>query len=99
MQAWVDHGKKQRYDRSLMRTKHRSRAAIELARIMTARCLTQQAVADLLSERVGRRVSQSSVGRALTGTSPGGDLVSAFYVVLGIDVALWSEPVTSTAAA
>ncbi|HRG94640.1 MAG TPA: hypothetical protein PLR99_00235 [Polyangiaceae bacterium] len=81
-----------------MRTKPRTRAAIELARIMTARRLTQQAVADLLSQRVGRRVSQSSVNRALTGTSPGGDLLSAYAVLFGLDVALWSEPADSQAA-
>ncbi|MBK6463127.1 MAG: hypothetical protein IPF92_19290 [Myxococcales bacterium] len=82
-----------------MRRTQLTRAAVELARIMTAKHLTQQAVADMLSARVGRRVSQSSVGRALTGTAPGGDLVSAYHVLLGIDVALWSEPATASAAA
>ena len=81
-----------------MRRTHLTRAAVELARIMTARHLTQQAVADLLSQRVGRRVSQATVGRALVGAVPYGDLQSALCVVLGLDVALWSEPADAQAA-
>ncbi|HRG95643.1 MAG TPA: helix-turn-helix transcriptional regulator [Polyangiaceae bacterium] len=82
-----------------MRSKPLSRAAVELRRIMIARALSQRAVADAVSPRVGRRLSQATVGRALSGESiPSGPLVSALAVVYGIDAGWWSEPADSQAA-
>mgnify|MGYP000990118158 CR=1 FL=1 len=51
---------------------------------------TQEILAKLLSERVGREVSQSSVSKIKNGEQlPRADLVAAFRVTLGIEPEWW----------
>lgn len=51
---------------------------------------TQKALAERLSRRVGRAVSQSTVSQIARGRQqPRADLIAAFRVELGIEVEAW----------
>jgi transcriptional regulator with XRE-family HTH domain len=55
---------------------------------------TQQELADLIGERIGRKVRQSTISAIKRGeATPRGDIMSALHEELQISIGWWSEPV------
>ncbi len=59
---------------------------------------TQQELADVISERVGRPIAQSTISAIKRGeATPRGDIMSALHAELCIDIGWWSEMAVSAA--
>ncbi len=53
---------------------------------------TQQELADLIGARIGRNVCQSTISAIKRGTAtPRGDIMSALYAELHVEIDWWSE--------
>lgn len=76
-----------------------SRASVALRAWMADRSASQEGAARLLSDRLGRPVAQTTVSRALRGSVPRGDVMSALQAIAGIRIEWWSEPASATEAA
>jgi transcriptional regulator with XRE-family HTH domain len=54
---------------------------------------TQQELANVIGERIGRKVCQSTISAIKRGeATPRGDIMSALHAELQIDIGWWSEP-------
>jgi transcriptional regulator with XRE-family HTH domain len=71
-------------------------AAVKLSAWLARKGKTQGDLARLVSTRLGRAVSQSTIARACAGRSvPRGDIQSALLKIAGVRVEWWSELVAS----
>lgn len=69
-----------------------TRAAVALSEWLRTNGKNQADLADLVSQRLGRQVHQSTIHRALNGTVPHGSLLAAFSALCAVPVEWWAEP-------
>lgn len=61
---------------------------------MWLRSRSQQELADIIGSRVGRAVRQSTISAIKRGeATPRGDIMSAMYAEIGIEIEWWTEVV------
>lgn len=71
----------------------RTSLAVDLLhRTLRDRGLSQADAARLLSERLGRKLHQSTVAKTLRGHAPRPDLMVAYFECFGVPFAAWAAP-------